>query len=74
MMQLPAISKDELLDAIRAGVRDAVWEMITNATSAPCEDFFDTVKSGIETGVSNAMPFQTEILNAIEAGVKGRRA
>lgn len=47
-MKVPEVTKQELLDAIRGGVHDAVWQMITNATSMPCRDFFDTVKDGIE--------------------------
>ena len=39
-MKLPDVSKQELLDAIRDGVADAMWRMITNATSAPCADFY----------------------------------
>jgi hypothetical protein len=38
-MKLPTITKDELLEAIRQGVHDAMWEMITNATQMPCHDF-----------------------------------
>ena len=41
MTNLPAVSKQELLDAIRDSVHDAMWRMITNASSAPCSDFYD---------------------------------
>ena len=41
---------NELLDAIRAGVHDAVWAMITNATMAPCADFYDAVQEGVAEG------------------------
>ena len=34
-MKVPEVTKQELLDAIRGGVHDAVWQMITNATSMP---------------------------------------
>ena len=36
--KLPDITKEELLAAIRDGVYDAMWQMITNATSMPCND------------------------------------
>jgi hypothetical protein len=52
-MRLPTVSKQELLDAIRKGVTDAMWAMITNATSAPCADFFEMVKKGVEEGVGS---------------------
>lgn len=53
-MKLPMISKEELLDAIREGVHDAVWRMITNATSMPCHDFYDMVKEGVAMGIKEA--------------------
>ena len=53
-LKLPPISKQELLDAIRDGVRDAMWRMITNATSMPCADFYATVKDGVEAGIREA--------------------
>ena len=70
MIKLPDVTKQELLEAIRAGVRDAMWEMVTNATAMPCADFFDTVKDAIQTAVSDAMPFENQISNAITDGVK----
>jgi hypothetical protein len=71
-MKLPDVSKQELLDAIRDGVSDAMWRMITNATSAPCADFYETVRDGVETAISKAMPFGDDILTAISHGVKER--
>ena len=38
-------------DAIRQGVHDAVWQMITNATHAPCADFYEMVKEGVENAI-----------------------
>jgi hypothetical protein len=52
--RLPRISGQELLDAIRQGVHDAFWEMITNATSCPCGDFYEHVKAGVKEAVSEA--------------------
>jgi hypothetical protein len=68
-IKLPAVSKRELLDAIRAGVADAMWRMMTDATDAPCADFYDMIKKGVEKGFSNALPDQQEIEKAIEKGV-----
>jgi hypothetical protein len=50
-MELPAISKQELLNAIRGGVHDAVRRMITNATDIPCAVFYDTLKEGVAMGI-----------------------
>ena len=32
-----------------------MWQMITNATSMPCHDFFDTVKDGVAQGMTKAI-------------------
>jgi hypothetical protein len=50
-MKLPTISKQELLGAIRDGVAEAMWRMITNATDAPCADFYNFVKDGVAEGI-----------------------
>jgi hypothetical protein len=50
-LNLPAITREELLNAIREGVYDAMWQMITNATSMPCHDFFDQVREGVENAM-----------------------
>jgi hypothetical protein len=52
-IELPKISKQELLEAIRAGVSDAMWRMVTNATDAPGADFYDAVKQGIAEGIKS---------------------
>lgn len=54
MNRLPDLTKEELLGAIRDGVYEAMWQMITNATSMPCNDFYDTVKAGIAEGIAAA--------------------
>jgi hypothetical protein len=51
---IPMVSKEELLGAIREGVRDALWRMITNATDMPCHDFYDTVKEGAAAGIKES--------------------
>jgi hypothetical protein len=53
-VELPAISKEELLGAIREGVHDAMWRMITNATQMPCADFFASVEDGVAAGIERA--------------------
>lgn len=45
---LAKISKDELLDAVRGGIEDAVWAAIRNATDCPTADFFQSIKDGVE--------------------------
>jgi hypothetical protein len=54
-LMMKQLSKQELMEAIRGGVHDAMWEMITNATSWPCHDFFDMIKEGVAEGVEAAM-------------------
>ena len=56
------INEDKMYEAIREGVRDAFWQMITNGTDMPCQDFFEFVKKGVEDGVFKAMPNQDDIL------------
>jgi hypothetical protein len=38
-------------DAIRQGVRGAIWNMITNNTQMPCADFYDAIKDGVESAM-----------------------
>lgn len=44
------LPRDLLHDAIRRGVADAVWRVATNATDAPCADFYDSIKDGASYG------------------------
>ena len=74
-MKLPHnVTTEQFLEAVRQGVYDAVWQMITNNTDMPCADFYDTVKEavkeGIQEGIEKAMPFAGDIMNAITDGVK----
>ena len=41
-----------MFEAIRQGVADAIWRVATNATDAPCKDFYDTIKEGVTAGVA----------------------
>lgn len=46
------ISKDEFLQAVSEGVENAIWAMITNATSCPCTDFYETIQKAAENAFS----------------------
>jgi hypothetical protein len=50
---MPKLTKEDMKDAITKGVYHAFWQMITNATDAPCADFYDFVKDGVEKAMSN---------------------
>ena len=48
---IPDVTKEEFLEAIRRGVRDAIWDIATNATSMPCADFYEHIKEGVALGI-----------------------
>jgi len=50
-MTQPKLDPERIYQAIREGVSDAVWAMITNATSAPCKDFYASVEEGIKAAM-----------------------
>jgi hypothetical protein len=52
-MAMPKLTKEDMKGAITKGVYHAFWQMITNATDAPCADFYDFVKDGVEKAMSN---------------------
>jgi hypothetical protein len=52
-MRTPKVSKEEFLAAIREGVRDAMWDMMTNATIAPCHDFYDSIREGVREAIES---------------------
>lgn len=66
---LDGIDEEKILDAIRKGVCDAMWRMITNATAMPGGDFFEMVKQGVEDGIDGAMPLRSDIKEAITEGI-----
>ena len=39
------------MEAVRQGVYDAVWAIATNATDAPCSDFYDMIKNGVKEAI-----------------------
>jgi hypothetical protein len=43
-------------DAIRQAVKDAVFQIATNATDAPSADFYGSIRDGIETAFSSRLP------------------
>jgi hypothetical protein len=45
---------DRFYHAVREGVADAMWRMITNATDMPCADFFEMVRKGVAEGFKRA--------------------
>ena len=47
------IRTEQFMDAIRNGVKDAIWGIATNATSAPCADFYDSIKEGVEQAMEH---------------------
>jgi hypothetical protein len=67
-LRLPTVTKQELLDAIRDGVYDAVWQMIRNATDAPCADFFEMVKQGVTEGICS-MDVSDAVKNGVMEGI-----
>jgi hypothetical protein len=59
-MDIAKLTRDDLKEAIAEGIRRAFWDMITNATSAPCADFYAAVQDGVERAVRRAAPQQIE--------------
>jgi hypothetical protein len=47
-VNLTQLSREDLMEAISAGVYRAVWQMITYGTQMPCRDFFDAIEDGIK--------------------------
>lgn len=45
------LGPDQIYQAIREGVADAMWRLMTNATDMPCNDFYDHVKAGVKDAV-----------------------
>lgn len=42
------IRTEEFMNKIQEGVHSAIWQIATNATSAPCSDFYDSIQKGVE--------------------------
>ena len=43
-----------LYRAFSEGVAAAMWRMMTNATDAPCADFYEAITNGIAKGIEEA--------------------
>lgn len=51
---LPDMGDGRLHKAIVNGVENAMWRMMTNATDAPCQDFYEAITNGIAKGIEEA--------------------
>lgn len=54
------LTNQQLYDAVRDGVDNAFWRMITNATSMPCHDFYDTIKRAAQEAFEKVALFKDE--------------
>jgi hypothetical protein len=43
-------------EAIREGVRDAIWQQATSATQMPCADFYAALSDGVEAALRGLKP------------------
>ena len=50
------LGPEEVYNAIREGVKDAMWMMINNATSAPCADFYQSIQDGVKKAMLELGP------------------
>lgn len=48
-------SAEQIVEAIRDGVRAAMWQMITNATDMPCADFYDTIEKAVRQAAEDVL-------------------
>ncbi len=46
-----SIRTEQFMEQIRQGTFDAVWAIATNATDAPCADFYEFLKRGVKEGI-----------------------
>lgn len=51
-LNIPKITKDELLESIAQGVRMAVFDVATNATSMPSSDFYEAIRQGTQDAMT----------------------
>lgn len=52
---MKGMSGEEMYKAVRDGVYGAIWQMITNATDDPCQDFYYTIGKAVEKAVDSAV-------------------
>lgn len=48
------LDAERIYEAISEGVYRAMWQVITNATSMPCHDFYYAIKEAAQTAFENA--------------------
>lgn len=48
------VDPDKFYEAIRDGMRDAIWQVANNATAMPCSDFYEMIKQGVREGIESA--------------------
>jgi hypothetical protein len=67
------ISKDEMLEAIKLGVKEAIHEMMETGdgyTGIIIRDFvLAELKEGVMSGIYSAMPLPSDILDSISNGI-----
>jgi hypothetical protein len=51
---LPRLSANDLITAIRGGVADAFWRILTNGTGTPCADFYTAIREGMQDAITQA--------------------
>ncbi len=59
------LGPDQVYKAIREGVHDAMWQMITNSTDMPCADFYEQIKTGVQEAILelDLSPIKDELEN-----------
>lgn len=48
---MPKIPKADVLSAMTEGVKSAIWDVASNSTDMPCNDFYEAIKAGVKSGV-----------------------
>jgi hypothetical protein len=54
------IDEDRFYEAIREGVADAMWKLMTSATDMPCSDFYDSIQVGVKQGIQAGARYTAE--------------
>jgi|688.fasta_scaffold1069653_1 hypothetical protein len=55
------IDEDRFYEAIREGVADAMWKLMTSATDMPCSDFYDSIQAGVKQGIQAGARYTAEV-------------
>ena len=51
------LAPEQIIEAISKGVERAIWRIATNATSAPCADFYESIKCGIKEAIKEGCEY-----------------